>query len=109
MEDVNGLWTMEFATHLGRGSGVAYFHDGLIHGGDDLYYYVGRYGQDSTGIRGVIEVRQYNSAGSSVFGPIRSFALGLTGAVRGDLIMAQGTLDGPHHQSVTLKLTRVTG
>lgn len=108
MEDVNGLWTIEFATHFGRGSGVAYFHDGLIHGGDHLYYYVGRYEQGPTGIRGTIEVRQYNSAGISVFGPIPSFVLGLTGAVRGDLIMAQGTLDGPLHQSTTLKLTRVT-
>lgn len=104
---VDGLWTVEFATSLGQGSGVATFVDGNVLGGDSSYYYVGRYSASGSSIKARLTVMHYSGPMSNVFGPLREIQLEIDGAFSGDLIMARGHIPTARHMQMSLRLKRV--
>ncbi len=58
----DGLYNIEFATHLGSGAGVVVLRDGKIRGGDSSMYYVGDYSLDGDAVRASVSVsRRHNS------------------------------------------------
>ena len=69
-----GLWTVHFNSNLQLfGSGVLILgHDKSLLGGDDGYYYTGRYEITDSKIKGELDVVRYEPGHISVFGNLRS-------------------------------------
>jgi len=79
---MDGLWVVEFSSSLGLfGGGVMIVIGDRILGGDVGYYYSGRYTQDKQSITGEIDVIRFDQNTISVFGPIDSFKLSMSGTV----------------------------
>lgn len=80
---IDGLWTIEFISTLHLvGSGVAVLNDNRILGGDEGYYYSGRYDTQNGRFSGTIDVTRYNPKSLSVFGDIGQYTLKLEGQVQ---------------------------
>lgn len=79
---IDGLWTIEFISTLHLlGSGVVVLNDKRILGGDEGYYYSGRYDTQNGRFSGTIDVTRYNPKSLSVFGDIGQYTLKLEGKV----------------------------
>ena len=73
---IDGLWTIEFISTLHLvGSGVAVFNDRRLLGGDEGYYYSGRYDTENGQFSGTVHVTRYNPKSLSVFGDIGQYTL----------------------------------
>lgn len=58
--DIDGLWSVEFATSEGRsGAGVLVFADGRVLGGDQRYYLVGDYRVEAGELHGRLVATHY--------------------------------------------------
>ena len=100
---MNGLWTVEFISTLGRGgSGVIVLNDGRLLGGDAGYYYVGQYTveDDNNAIRGEVVVTRFEENHISVFGNRDEFSLQFRGDIRNDSLFegAASLVDSPDQQ-----------
>ena len=80
MNNIDGLWTIEFISTLHRlGSGVVVLNDTRILGGDEGFYYSGNYTTQNGQFSGTIDVTRYNPKSLSVFGDTGQFTLKLEG------------------------------
>lgn len=104
---IEGLWTVEFSTPGGVGTGTLVLSNGRLLGGDTNYYYSGHYSLKDSQITATLTASHYNGPYNSVFGPLRTVTLSLQGAVGGDLIMAQGVSKGSPVIRGSFRLRRV--
>ena len=80
---IDGLWTIDFISTLHLvGSGVVVLNDKRLLGGDEGYYYSGRYDTENGQFSGTINVTRYNPKSLSVFGDIGQYTLKLEGKVQ---------------------------
>lgn len=77
MEQLEGLWLVQFKGIQGDGGGVAVFSNGRILGGDSGYYYVGNYVIDGTSLSGTIHVANFLPRVPNVLGIDGDFDLEL--------------------------------
>ncbi|MDX2236877.1 MAG: GrlR family regulatory protein [Hyphomonadaceae bacterium] len=99
----DGLYRARFATPIGEGSGVVHFFGGgQIVGGDSGFSYVGRMKQVGPDISASIRVDQHDPGFASVFGPVTSFTINLTG--REDRGTATLTGVSPHAPGVAFSV-----
>jgi hypothetical protein len=109
---INGLWAVEFFTNTGlTGSGVVALQNGSVFGGDQSYYYFGRYqitvpnpllGQEL--LRGNVRIRHYHGERSNVFGDLDEFNLRLECAVGSPWIMGHGYDPSAPERRLSLRL-----
>ncbi len=91
--NIDGLWTIDFISTLHLvGSGVAVLNDKRILGGDEGYYYSGRYNTENGQFSGTIHVTRYNPKSLSVFGDIGQYTLKLEGKVQDRQIEGTATM-----------------
>lgn len=88
----DGHYKVAFHTPLGEGSGVAYLHDGKLHGGDLIQYYVGTYQSEGDSFRAEVSSKPHTkqSGLGSVFG-VDTAHITLTGSFEGDVGHFKGT------------------
>jgi hypothetical protein len=91
---IDGLWTIEFVSPIGSGTGVVVLTDKRLLGGDEGYYYSGEYAVDDHHISGKAEIVRFDKNCLSVFGDMDSFTLDLDGEVSGDSIEGVAHLSG---------------
>lgn len=84
---VDGLWTIEFGSSIGIGSGVVVLTDNRLLGGDAGYYYSGQYTVDDHHIDGKAEIVRFDGNSLSVFGNLDSFTLDFDGEISEDSIV----------------------
>ena len=81
----SGIFSAAFASNVAPeavGCGVAIFRDNTIHGGDQSFYYRGKYKfNDLKQIIGTIDVVKYSTLQHSIFGPTDGFRLILSGHI----------------------------
>lgn len=76
----NGIYHVTFSSSMGAaGTGIAVIKDGSANGGDDGYLYIGRLLADGNQISGQLQIKRWNPASTSVFGPLSNFGLDLRG------------------------------
>jgi len=105
---VDGLWTIEFSSSTGFGTGVVVFANGKILGGDAQYHYTGTYSEAGPRLMGEVVVRHYTGPLSNVFEQVQSVRLTVEGSTSRDLITAQGYDPTMPQRRVSLRLRRVT-
>ena len=94
MENMDGLWVVEFSSSLGLfGRGVMILNGQRILGGDVGYYYSGKCTFDGCNIQGEVDAIRFDPDVISVFGDIESFTLSLHGTIQGTDFRAQATSD----------------
>lgn len=100
------LWTVEFATELDSGGGVAVFMPDRIVGGDANYYYNGRIVIENGILTGEIEVRQFGAKLTSVFGPLQAFNLNISGNYKEPIMILNGYLVNNPDAKITITCTK---
>lgn len=105
---VDGLWSAEFLANTGvAGTGVVFFTNGQIYGGDDNYYYSGTYQQQGRSVRANIKVKHYRGPRNNVFGPVEYVDLVLEVAVGDPWAMGQGYDPRLPSRKISVKLLRL--
>ncbi len=106
---MEGLWTVEFGSSIGRfGGGVLVIHDGKLMGGDNANYYVGTYTQQGNDFRATIDVKPFVPGVANVFDNLgRNLTVELVGTL-GDGIHAKahGSPKGMPDMQLGVRLTK---
>ncbi len=104
---IDGLWTIEFISTLHLlGSGVVVLNDKRILGGDEGYYYSGRYDTQNGRFSGTIDVTRYNPKSLSVFGNIGQFTMKLNGEVQNYQIEGTAWIESNPDQKIRIVGTK---
>ena len=107
----DGIYHVQFASALGAaGEGLVVVKDGSVNGGDAGYLYLGRLvGSEGTALGGQLHIKRWNPAHVSVFGPIDSFALNVTGqtSAANDSFTVSGGMPGQPGMSITIRGRRL--
>lgn len=106
---IEALWSVEFGSSVGGfGSGVAVFETGRVLGGDSAYLYVGNYKTANGVVHSEIQVTKYNDlcGMQSVFGPLKSFNLKVSGNVVPMEMVFTGVVVEQPQLKITIKAVR---
>lgn len=76
---ISGIFHVRFHTQIGMGEGLAVFQNGKVNGGDPGYLYLGDFEISDRAVKASLTIKRWNPAWKSVFGPIDTFPLELTG------------------------------
>jgi hypothetical protein len=101
---IEALWTVEFVSVINGqpssiGAGVIIFETERIFGGDNQFYYIGRYKVDNENIEGQAEVINYSGESHSIFGELNRFKLNIKGKVTIPTMKLSGyMIDDPSKQ-----------
>ena len=85
---LEGLFKIEFQTHVGAGAGVVVLEQGRVRGGDGTMYYSGTYQQNGDDFSARVATKKH-SPGVSVMGG--DATVSIQGKVTGDTAMLTGT------------------
>jgi hypothetical protein len=87
----DGLYAVHFHTVHGTGSGVVYFINGKIRGGNSAFAFLGSYSRAGDKISLKVSTQRYNEdpAFKPLFGT-DAITITLTGSVDGDIIDLEG-------------------
>ena len=106
---LEALWSVEFGSNLGLiGAGVAVFETGRILGGDSAFMYVGNYKTVNGTVQANIHVTRYNNISQmqSIFGPLTSFHLSVSGKADQQSMVLTGTVVEQPQLQITIQATR---
>ena len=107
MVDVKGLWTVEFRSDTGSmGFGTVILDGGRIMGGDAGYYYLGKYEIAGNVIKGEVRVQKYNPGHVSIFGPLTTFNIKLSGGTAAPEMRLTGNVQEHPEMSLSLICTK---
>jgi len=103
-----GLYSGEFETPFGKGTGVLYFSNGTIHGGNSALYYIGKYQADGNTFQSTLRTKRYaNNVGiASVFG-MDDITIEIEGVIDGDTISIDGFATEVPDMQMRGKLVRI--
>jgi len=76
----DGIYHVRFSSSVGSsGEGLIVFKQGTVNGGDAGYLYIGQLGVNGETLSGQLNIKRWNPAHVSVFGPLDNFDLQLSG------------------------------
>ena len=94
MENMDGLWVVEFTSTLGLfGRDVMVLNGERVLGGDVGYYYSGQCTLEENRIKAKVDVIRFDTNSVSIFGDIESFTLVFDGTITGTDFQARATSD----------------
>lgn len=99
----NGIYHVRFASDQDSGEGLAVIQNGTVNGGDNGYLYLGRLHVVGNTLSGLLEIKRWNAAVPSVFGPLGNFKLLLTGSFSGATFEANGSVE--QRPQLTIKIS----
>ncbi len=103
-----GLYSGEFETPFGKGTGVLYFSGGAVHGGNSALYYIGEYKTDGNIFKCNLHTKRYaqNVDIASVFG-MDDITIEVEGVIDGDTITIDAVADEVPDMQMRGKLVRI--
>jgi hypothetical protein len=106
---VSGIYSAEFASDKQMmGRGVVIFSDNALHGGDEAYYYKGKYKRDGdNNISATVDVGNHSGSPTSIFGPLKSYRLTLNGVANDQGFTLSGHVKEQPSLMITIKLKKV--
>ena len=88
---MNGIYHVDFASHIGNGTGTVYLDNGNIRGGDAAVAYFGKYTVANGILSANVEVLKHG-AGFSILGNAK--ALNFQGKISENNVQGTGTVPG---------------
>lgn len=105
----NGIYHVRFSSQQGsHGEGLVVVKDGAVNGGDPGYLYLGTMLSDSNAVSGRLEVKRWNTKLPSIFGPLGSFSLDLSGTINGDGFTVTGNVSHQPALRITISGRRLS-
>lgn len=96
---IDGLYAVHFRTADNEGTSVVSVVNGSVNGGDAGYSYQGRLTETSQGVKSTLTVARYNPKTESIFGPVESFELEVSGPTSDRSFELTGNVKGsPAHK-----------
>lgn len=78
----DGIYHVRFSSSVGSaGEGLVVIKQGSVNGGDAGYLYIGQFSVSGESLSGRLNIKRWNAGQVSVFGPLESFELQLSGNV----------------------------
>ena len=107
---VDGVYAAQFVSNASQyGEGIVVLDGGRIHGGDLDHVYVGRYSLAGNEFSATVEVANYSSNLSSVFGGLEHYRLTLNGTIKkGQDITTHGKVEGRPDLAIQINLHKVS-
>jgi hypothetical protein len=106
---LNGVYAATFQSGQGKGSGVVVIDGGRLHGGDTSFYYKGKFlPDDNKKLSAFVEVRRHSPTLSSIFGPLESFRLRLSGVFETGAFDLSDHIEEQPGALVIIKLNKVS-
>jgi T3SS negative regulator,GrlR len=102
---IDGFWIVQVEAVQGSGGGVAVLTRGHIFGGDNGFYYTGKYETDGTSLKARVNIRRFLPV-VNIFGVEGDYDLNLTGTVNGDVIDGKATVVGQPEAGLVVRLTK---
>jgi hypothetical protein len=102
----NALWTVEFSSNTGSiGGGVIVLEMDRAHGGDGVYYYLGKYAVKSGIFECYVTVTYSNPAQKkySIFGERDKFRVKLRGEVNDQEMQLEGHIEGEPDPTIQVR------
>jgi hypothetical protein len=107
MENMDGLWVVEFASSLGLfGRGVMVLNGERVLGGDVGYYYSGQCTLEENRIKAQVDVIRFDPNAISVFGDIENFKLTFDGTINGCDFTAHAKSDSFPNMEMGIKASK---
>jgi hypothetical protein len=106
---VEGLWTIEFTSAIGFGTGIMVLTDRRLLGGDAGYYYSGEYTVEDHHIAGRAEIVRFDRNSLSVFGNMDSFTLDFSGEISEGSIVGVASLTDQPGLKAQIRCEKKTG
>lgn len=104
MENMDGLWVVEFSSTLGMfGRGVMVLNGERVLGGDVGYYYSGQCTFEEDRIKAQVDVIRFDPNSVSIFGDLDSFTLILDGTISGNDFQARATSESSPNIEMEVK------
>ena len=105
----DGIYHVRFSSPQGAsGEGLAVVKTGAVNGGDHGYLYLGQLIADGDKISGQLEIKRWNSAVPSIFGPLLNFTLALIGTSSGDTFAVSGGMSTQPNLKISIAGTRLS-
>jgi hypothetical protein len=106
---VSGIYSAEFASNQNvMGRGVVIFTESTLHGGDEAYYYKGKFKREgNNNISAAVDVGNHSGNPTSIFGPLNSYRLTLNGVSNNQGFTLSGQVEGRPTLMITIKLKKV--
>jgi len=106
---LSGIYAAQFMSNQNIvGRGVVVFNGAVLHGGDDSYYYKGKYRLDMNNyVSAEVEVANYTGELTSIFGPLKQFRLTLNGTVNQDCFSLSGQVKGQPQLMISIQRRKV--
>lgn len=98
----NGLYSVNFQTPLGQGSGVVTIENDKIQGGDSGLFYHGQYSQNGNDVQATIKTGRHSKNLESVFG-IDEVDIILQGTSQNNTATLNG--NSPQAPNISFKVT----
>ena len=103
---LEALWSVEFVSIEGWGTGVAVLETQRILGGDANYLYIGSFRVKGGKGYAEVEVKHYAGPSNSIIGDIKEFNLKLEGIIDHDAFEMKGNIVELPAIPVVIRLTR---
>src|SRR5712664_1411202 len=94
LDMVEGFWIVQVEAVQGSGGGVVVLTKGQIFGGDNGFYYLGRYEVIGASLRARVTVRKFLPEIQSIFGIEGDYELDLSGDIKEDVVEGKAVVVG---------------
>lgn len=104
---IEALWSLKFESDIGAyGGGVVAFQNGKVFGGDLQYTYIGTYSISGNVFSVKARISLYAGEPNSIFGPIASFNVKLSGKCDDREMILDGNIQGGSDNAMRVICTR---
>ncbi|AMC35344.1 GrlR family regulatory protein [Janthinobacterium sp. B9-8] len=100
----DGIYHVRFSSSMGSaGEGLVVIKEGMVNGGDAGYLYIGQLSHTAEALTGNLKIKRWKHGHTSVFGPLDSFDLKLSGpkSEGNSFSVSGGMID---HPGVSIKI-----
>ena len=103
---IDGFWIVQVEAVQGSGGGVVVLTKGHIFGGDNGFYYTGKYETVDKFLRARVTVRKFLPDIISLLGIEGDYDMDLSATIDGDVIKGKATMVGQPGVGMVVRLTK---
>lgn len=103
---LDGLWIVQFTGTEVYGSGVAFFSNGKVFGGETGFYYIGTYEADGKVVKARVVIRNFDPAIPSGFGIVGDYEMDVSAMLQDNEMTGTAMIANQPQHSLGIRLTK---